>query len=94
MRPDLGPASCRKASISLMSDPTTPGTEGICAYSKGQLVVEFLVYKYGLEKYRLLYTKNSVAGWFNFNRVFKEVTGDQLEDFYKEAELFINQRGW
>lgn len=94
LRPDLGPFACRNASISLMSNPSTSGTEGICAYSKGQLIVEYLIYKYGLENYRLLYTKNSYGGWSNFNKVFTEVTGNNLEDFYKEADVFITQRGW
>jgi hypothetical protein len=94
LRPDLGPSACKKATVSLMSDPATPGIEGVCAYSKGQLVVEFLVYKYGLEKYRLLYSRNMTPGWMNFHLVFEEVTGDKLEDFYDEAAVFISNRGW
>jgi hypothetical protein len=94
LRPDLGPSACKKATINLMSDPSTTGIEGVCAYSKGQLVVEYLVSKYGLDKYRKLYTQNSIIGWANFNIVFKNVTGDELTNFYKEAEEFITTRGW
>ena len=94
LRPDLGPISCKNATISLMSDPGTPGVEGICAYSKGQLIVEYLVSKYGLEKYRKLYIENSISGWMNFNIVFRKVTGEDLVSFYTEAEQFVKSRGW
>jgi hypothetical protein len=77
-----------------MSDPSIPGVEGICAYSKGQLIVEYLVSKYGLDKYRKLYTQNSIIGWMNFNIVFRNVTGDELTSFYTEAEEFVKTRGW
>jgi hypothetical protein len=94
LRPDLGPIACKNATINLMSDPSTPGVEGICAYSKGQLIVEYLVSKYGLDKYRKLYTQNSTIGWMNFNIVFRNVTGDELTSFYTEAEEFVKTRGW
>lgn len=94
LRPDLGPSACKNATINLMSDPSTPGVEGVCAYSKGQLIVEYLVSKYGLDKYRKLYSLNSSPGWANFNIVFRNVTGDELTNFYKEAEEFVQSRGW
>jgi hypothetical protein len=94
LRPDFGRVACKNATISLMSDPSTPGVEGGCAYSKGQLIVEYLVSKYGLEKYRKLYSQNSTYGWNNFNIVFRNVTGDELASFYVEAEEFIKSRGW
>ncbi len=94
LRPDLGPKVCKNVSIEMMANPSTPGIEGVCAYSKGQLVVEYLVYKYGLEKYRALYKENNVAYWPNFNIVFKKVTGDELNDFYVEAQKFLESRGW
>jgi hypothetical protein len=94
LRPDLGPIACKNATINLMSDPSIPGVEGICAYSKGQLIVEYLVSKYGLDKYRKLYTQNSIIGWMNFNIVFRNVTGDELTSFYTEAEEFVKTRGW
>jgi len=78
----------------MMSNPNTPGIEGICAYSKGQLIVEYLVSKYGLEKYCKLYSQNSTPGWNNFSIVFRNVTGDELASFYIEAEEFIKSRGW
>jgi hypothetical protein len=77
-----------------MSDPSTPGVEGICAYSKGQLIVEFLVYKYGLDKYREFYKLNNSPDWRNFNQVFKTVTNDDLNDFYAQVEQFMLRRGW
>jgi len=94
LRPDLGPSACKSATINLMSDPSVGGLEGICAYSKGQLLVEFLVSKYGLDNYRKLYSQNATRGWTNFNLVFKNVTGDELENFYLEADKFIKSRGW
>ena len=94
MNPNYGPKVCKNASISMMSDPSTPGVEGICAYSKGQLIVEFLVYKYGLDKYRDLYRLNTSLDWRNFSAVFKTVTNDELNDFYSQAEQFMIRRGW
>jgi hypothetical protein len=94
LRPDLGTAACKNATIELMSNPGTPGLEGICAYSKGQLVVEYLVSKYGLAKYREIYVQNSTPGWQNFDKVFKKVTGDDLKDFHRDADIFISSRGW
>ena len=94
LNPSFGPKVCKTASISMMSDPSTPGVEGICAYSKGQLIVEFLVYKYGLDKYRELYKLNNSPDWRNFNVVFKAVTSDELNDFYSQVEEFMIRRGW
>jgi len=94
LRPDLGPTACRYASIDYMSDPSKSGTESACAYSKGQLIVEYLVSKYGLDKYRSLYTTNTDPNWRNFKFVFKQATGDELSDFYVEAQEFMTKRGW
>ena len=94
LNPNYGPKVCKNASISMMSDPSTPGVEGICAYSKGQLIVEFLVYKYGLDKYREFYKLNNSPDWRNFNQVFKTVTNDDLNDFYAQVEQFMVRRGW
>jgi hypothetical protein len=94
LRPDLGAAACKNATIELMSNPETPGLEGICAYSKGQLLVEYFVAKYGLTKYREIYVQNTTPGWQNFGTVFKKVTGDELRDFYADADTFISSRGW
>ena len=94
LRPDLGAQACKDSTIEKMADPSTAGVEGICAYSKGQLIVEYLIYKYGLTKYRLMYSQNSVAGWQNFGTVFKKVTGDDLREFYIGANTFILGRGW
>ena len=92
--PQFGPNVCKSVSIQMMSDPSTPGPEGVCAYSKGQLVVEYFVYKYGLDKFRALFSLNSSRDWRNFNQVFKAVTNDDLNDFYADAEKFIESRGW
>ena len=94
LRPDLGPTACKRATIDLMSNPSTTGIEGICAYSKGQLIVEYLLSKYGIENYRKFYSQNSTQGWNNFSIVFKKVTGDEIENFYIEVEKFIASRGW
>ncbi|CAB4668158.1 unannotated protein [freshwater metagenome] len=56
--------------------------------------MEFLVSKYGLDNYRKLYSQNATRGWTNFNLVFKNVTGDELDNFYLEADKFIKSRGW
>ena len=94
LRPDLGPNACKSATIEAMSNPSGTGTESICAYSKGQLIVEYLVYKYGMDKYRSLYTANTNNDWKNFNIVFKKVTGEELSIFYESAQEFIIKRGW
>ena len=94
LRPDLGPNACKSATIEAMSNPSGTGTESICAYSKGQLIVEYLVYKYGMDKYRSLYTANTNNDWKNFNIVFKKVTGEELSIFYESAHEFIIKRGW
>jgi len=94
LRPDLGPNACKSATIEAMSSPSGTGTESICAYSKGQLIVEYLVYTHGLEKYRSLYTANTTNDWRNFNIVFKKVTGEDLSAFYLEAQEFMTKRGW
>jgi hypothetical protein len=94
LNPNYGPKVCKNASILMMSDPSAPGPEGICAYSKGQLIVEYLVYKYGLEKYRDFYKMNNSSDWKNFNIVFKAVTNDELSDFYSQVEQFMIRRGW
>ncbi len=94
LSPNFGPRACKNVSISMMSDPSTPGVEGICAYSKGQLIVEYLVFEYGLEKYRDLYRFNNSTDWRNFNVVFKAVTNDELSSFYLQAEQFMIRRGW
>jgi len=94
LRPDLGPIACKNATIDHMSDFLGAGTESTCAYSKGQLIVEYLVSKYGLDKYRSLYTANTDPNWRNFKFVFKQVTGDELSDFYVEVQEFITKRGW
>ena len=94
LRPDLGPTACKNVTIDHMSDPSNAGMANACAYSKGQLIVEYLVSKYGLEKYRSLYTSNMDPDWRNFKNVFKQVTGEELSDFYEEAQEFITKRGW
>ena len=94
LRPDLGPTACKNATIDYMSDPSNSGTESVCAYSKGQLIVEYLVSKYGLDKYRSLYTSNMDPNWRNFKIVFRQVTGEELSDFYVEAQEFMTKRGW
>jgi hypothetical protein len=94
LRPDMGPSACKDATIETMSNPSGMGIQSLCAYSKGQLIVEYLVFKYGLGQYRSLYTANTTNDWRNFNIVFKKVTGQELSDFYVEAQNFITKRGW
>ena len=94
LNPNYGPRVCKNATIQKMSDPNETSTEGVCAYSKGQLIVEYLIYKYGLDKYRQLYTLNTSPDWKNFNLVFKKITNDELSDFYAQAEQFMIRRGW
>lgn len=94
LRPDLGPSACRSATIEQLSDPATPGVQGVCVYSKGQLLVELLVARYGLEDYRALYSATAPRGWKGFEVRFKAVTGDDLDGFYREAESFMARRGW
>jgi hypothetical protein len=90
----FGPKVCKNATILMMSDPLPSSLEGVCAYTKGQLIVEYLIFKYGLDKYRDLYRLNTSTDRRNFNVVFKNVTKDELDDFYILAERFMLSRGW
>lgn len=95
LRPDLGPAACKEVTIAEMSDPSASGMANGCAYSKGQLLVELLIAKYGMEKYLGLYTASKpYEGPAQFESNFAKVTGIALNAFYSEAADFIKRRGW
>jgi hypothetical protein len=94
LNPTYGPKLCRSVSISMMSDYATPGAEGVCAYSKGQMVVEYFVYKYGLSQFRELHRSENYKNGVNFEIVFKTITKEDLKNFYLEADAFMKRRGW
>jgi hypothetical protein len=94
LNPTYGPKLCKSVSIKMMSDYSTPGAEGVCAYSKGQMVVEYLVYKYGLTKFRELHLPENYTNGRDFEQAFKALTNDDLNSFYLEADIFMKQRGW
>jgi len=94
LNPTYGSKFCKSVTIKQMIDPFNASNEAVCAYSKGQLMVEFLVFKYGIDKYREFYKLNTATDWQNFNSVFKAVTNEDINDFYSQAEQFMITRGW
>ncbi|MEN9542637.1 MAG: hypothetical protein RL239_290 [Actinomycetota bacterium] len=62
-----------------------------CGYSKGAKAVEFLVAKYGFSGYREILRNSSNK---TFETAFQDTTGDSLESFYKELEVFLKSQGW
>lgn len=62
-----------------------------CGYSKGAKAVEFLVAKYGFHGYREILRNSSNK---TFEAAFLEATGNSLESFYQELEVFLKSQGW
>ena len=63
-----------------------------CSYSKGALVVQYFVYRFGVDAYRLIY-----SAWqrnLTFSGNFQRVTGMALDQFYALAEDWLASRGW
>jgi hypothetical protein len=85
---------CRKATIEELSDINTPTPKQSCAYSKGAMLVEYFVSCYGVDKYLKIIRENFDPDWHNFGKVFKSVTNVNLDDFYKDASMFLTSRGW
>jgi hypothetical protein len=85
---------CRKASIQELSDLSTPPPRQSCAYSKGAMLAELFVAKYGVAKYIQIIKENRDYDYRNFGSVFREVTKDDLNNFYDEALEFLKNRGW
>lgn len=65
-----------------------------CAYSKGQLVIEFLISRIGIDKFRKLVLTRGPGGLAGFATHFESVTGETLSDFYAAADAYATGRGW
>ena len=63
-----------------------------CSYSKGALVVQHFIYRFGVDKYRALYTTWQRNKTFSEN--FQQVTGLTLDKFYELSEEWLSSRGW
>jgi hypothetical protein len=85
---------CRKATIEELSDINTPTPKQSCAYSKGAMLVEYFVASFGIDNYLKIIRENSDPDWHNFGKVFNSVTNVNLDDFYKDASMFLTSRGW
>ena len=64
----------------------------VCAYSKGALLVQYFVYRFGVDAYRTLYSKWQTNLTFATN--FQRATGMALDQFYGLAEDWLASRGW
>jgi len=64
----------------------------VCAYSKGALLVQYFVYRFGVDAYQTLYSKWQTNLAFAAN--FQRATGMALDQFYGQAEDWLASRGW
>jgi len=66
-----------------------------CAYSKGQLAVEYLIANYGgLDTLRKLHTEKTTPGLSTFPNFFGSITGRPLTEFYSEVNYYFKAQGW
>jgi hypothetical protein len=87
---------CIGVSIETMANVVEPWPgPSWCAYSKGQLAVEYLLANYGgLETLRKLHTEKTTPGLSTFPDFFRSITGKALSDFYAEVNAYFKVRGW
>jgi hypothetical protein len=87
---------CIGVSIETMTNVVEPWPgPSWCAYSKGQLAVEYLLANYGgLETLRKLHTERTTPGLSTFPDFFRSITGKALSDFYAEVNAYFKVRGW
>ena len=62
-----------------------------CAYSKGAKAVEYFVAKFGTAKYLEIFKGLRSK---SFEQTFLDVTQEKLDDFLKEAEVYLISQGW
>ena len=92
-RPDMR-SMCVGVTAEQMLDPSTTWPEKEwCAYSKGQLMVEYLISKFGIQVFKRLFSEQTV-GWRTFPVNFQRVTGQSTADFYSEANAYFTTRLW
>lgn len=70
------------------------GKNRVCGYSKGSIIVEFYVAKFGVENYRALISRLSSNPTMGFANAFKEINNMELTTFYSIANGFLKSRGW
>jgi len=66
----------------------------VCAYSKGQVAIDLIIEKYGVESFFALYSTPKTVGTEDFTKVFRKVTGQEIESFYNEVDQEMKKRGW
>ena len=66
----------------------------VCAYSKGQVAIDLIIEKYGVESFFALYRTPKSVGTEDFPKIFRKVTGQDIEAFYNEVDQEMKKRGW
>ena len=66
----------------------------VCAYSKGQVAIDLIIEKYGVKSFFALYSTPKTVGAEDFPKIFRNVTGQDLETFYSEVDQEMKKRGW
>jgi hypothetical protein len=103
-RPDLR-RSCVGVKIREMIPNRPWPDKSNCAYSKGQVAIDFFVEKFGFTAFLSLYQKpnppestklvqSQDQRMANFSLIFREVTGQEIEQFYNEVDIEMTKRGW
>ena len=73
---------------------TVNGSNRVCGYSKGSLIVEKFLAVYGIDKYKEIIKLIANTPNKKFAQAFKETTGVELQAFYDDAQIFLKSRGW
>ena len=66
--------------------------DNACSYSKGALVVQYFVHRFGVDAYRSLYSTWQTNLTFSAN--FQRVSGMSLDQFYLLSEDWLASRDW
>lgn len=92
-RPDLR-RSCVGVKIREMIPNAPWPDKANCAYSKGQVAIDLFVERFGIAAFLSLYQKPKPPGMASFSLIFREVTGQEIEQFYNEVDSEMTKRGW
>ena len=63
----------------------------VCEYTQGIIVMEYFLYKYGVDSYIRLITQSRDS---KFATNFQMATGASLSDFYIEVNKYLTIKGW
>ncbi|MEY4290489.1 MAG: hypothetical protein RL130_431 [Actinomycetota bacterium] len=84
---------CSSVLVFEMSNSESGSTRR-CGYSKGALVVEYLVSKVGPEGYGAIISSIGEGKHTSFKDAFEAVTSISLTSFYEDTEIFLKSRKW